>query len=133
MYLGEACRHIGCDHSTGFVHRFGSRKVRPGVGTQMIAAQDQPGRIETFLLSDAQDEGPKVGRGHARVATFVVHLIARRLDQNRHRPVTAHGKGNANDHRMRRTHRRYAPDFAGFPIARQMVERSGQHGKDGPS
>ena len=86
MELGEAGARKGVDHDLGFAQCLFGRQRLPGVGAEMVAAEDQPARVETDLPRDADHEITEARRRHAGVAAILVDLVAGCLDQNR-RPV----------------------------------------------
>src|SRR6185437_2061169 len=53
----------------------------PGVGTQMIAAEEDAPARQSRLVREAQHHVAELRRPQARVAAFLVHLIRGGLDQ----------------------------------------------------
>ena len=95
MNLGEAGFDIGPHHVARFAQRFVRRPALPGIGPEMIAAEDDPGEVDAFLAGQAFDESPEGSGRHAGVAAVLVHLVAGGLDQDRVVAVAMGGEHRA--------------------------------------
>ena len=67
----------------------------------MVAAQNDPARIDARLSGESFDEGAETRRRHAGVASVLVDLIAGRLDEDRPVAVAVGPKDRAQRLRMR--------------------------------
>ena len=96
---------IGGHHRFGLCQRGLGGQVPPRVRPEVIATKDYLLAREPHLIGDTVHLVAEGGRGQARVATFVVDLVAGRLDEHC-RPI---GGGLAygcfDHHRMCRAHR----------------------------
>ncbi len=89
----------------------------------MVAAEDQPARIESDLPRDAGHELPKPGRSHAGIAAILVDLVACRLDQNRGPVGHALQESGFDGERVGRADRRDADARAGMVETRKIRDR----------
>ena len=71
------------DHVARLPHRVARRPRLPGIGAEVIAAEDEPRGIDARLARQALDKQPKGRRRHAGIAAVLVDLIAGRLDEDR--------------------------------------------------
>src|SRR5690348_1790794 len=78
----------------------------------MVAAKDQSRGINPFLTRQLLDENPETGRRHAGIAAELIHLIARRLDQDRRVVIAIAGEDGAERLRVSGAPGRDAPRFA---------------------
>ena len=66
-----------------FIHRPGSRLALPGIGTQMVAAEDDALAGESDSFGDVVHESHEIARRHTCVAAELVHLVAGGFDEDR--------------------------------------------------
>ncbi len=81
--LTEPRLDVGRYHLPGPLHRNRRRLRGPGVGTQVIAAQQESLQRKRDSLRDPRHVFAKVRGQHSRVAAELVHLVGSRLDQYR--------------------------------------------------
>ena len=117
MQFGEAGPGVGVDHGFGPPHRLVRRQMLPRVGTKVIAAEDDPGRVETDARSDRLHESAEIGRRHAGVAALLVDLIAGRLDQDAPAGAKRQRQGGLDDDGMGGAYRRDAGPAVGQALA----------------
>ena len=89
--LGEAGLGIGADHGVGLGHGLLRREVPPGLGAEVVAAEDDRRAVEPGLVGEPVDHGHEVRGRLAGVAAVLVHLVRGRLDHQ----GAAEGAGEA--------------------------------------
>ena len=72
-----------------------------GFGPKMVAAENDPARIDARLPGETFDEGAETRRRHTGVAAVLVDLIAGRFDENRPVAVAMSPEDRAQRLRMR--------------------------------
>ena len=77
----ESGAHVSLHHQRGFAHGFRRRFMLPGIGAEMVTAEDEAGGGETAGCGDASDQAMKVLGRHAGVPAVVIDLVGRGLDQ----------------------------------------------------
>ena len=128
MKLGEAGPHKGVDHGFGLAKRLFGRQRLPGVGAEVVAAEDQPARLETDPPRDAGHEIAEARRRHASIAAVLVDLVAGRLDQNRGAVGHALQQGGFDGEGVGRADRRDADARAGMTETGKIRDGVGGHG-----
>ena len=83
MKLGEAGLRVRGDHGLGIRHRALGGKRFPGVGSEMIAAENDSIGVEPRPPRDGLDHAAKSKRSHSGVAAILVYLVASGFDQRR--------------------------------------------------
>jgi hypothetical protein len=81
MDLGKTGGDVVGDHCSGAAQRHRGRKVLPWIGTEMVAPENEPSRIEPDFAGDRFDEADEVGGPHAGIAALLVDLVTGRLDE----------------------------------------------------
>jgi hypothetical protein len=127
MDLAEAGACVGRDHRLGARDRFLRWQPLPRIRSEMVAAQDDPRRIEADPGCDRLDKTAEVRRRHAGVAPFLVNLVAGGLNKHAPRRSGAVHQGRLDDHRMRAADRRDAGHAFGQTLAHQRGQSSTSH------
>ena len=120
MQLEEPGPGIGRDHAFGLGHRRLGRKVAPGVGAKVIAAQHDLPLGTALLPRQIVHPRHKIGGRHAGIAAPVVDLVAGRLDQHGRARLAPVAQGGAQHDRMGGTDRGDAPWRSGPEKGRQI-------------
>ena len=108
VQLGEAGPGVGLDHHPRLGHGGLGAEALPGVGAEMVAAEDDAIEGKADAAGDGLDEVAEVGRRHAGIAAVLVDLVAGGLDQHRQAEPVGVAHGRLDDQRVRRTDRRNA-------------------------
>ena len=123
MDLAKACRHVLCDQDPGALQRDLRGLRLPAVGAEMVPAQEHPLGGQADLIGHAPHEVTETRGTHARVATVLVDLVGRRLDQRLAAGGTRVLQRSPQHQRMRRAHRVDADGFATTVAAHQVEQR----------
>ena len=115
MDLPKTGGNVGGDHLLGLGHCLIRRQIPPRTGTEMVTAQDDEALGATFLQRDLANECGKIRRPHAGIATAVVDLVARGLDQNGAVVGPAMPERCTQHGRVSRADRSHAPQLAIAP------------------
>ena len=84
----------------GLRHRGVGGQSRPGIGAEMIAAEDEGCGVEPALGREVADEVAEAGGRHPGIAAVLVHLVAGRFDQHRRAAPARMAQGGLEHHRM---------------------------------
>jgi hypothetical protein len=82
MQFGEAGTGVAVDHCLGPLHRLVGGQMFPWIGTEMIASEDQSGRVKADARRDAFHEFAEISGRHSSITALLVNLVAGRLDEN---------------------------------------------------
>src|SRR6187455_504137 len=105
MKLAEPRRDEQRHQLFGTAHRSRGDFLPPGVGTKVISAEPYPiGRVAD-AISDVMHKCPKARRRESGVATELIHLVGRGLDQQRRAARAGLAQRRLDHERMRRAQR----------------------------
>ena len=80
MDLAKARAHVLPHHHARALQGFTRRQGLPGIGTQVIPAQQHPLAGKSFFIRQREHEIAKLCGLESGVATVLVHLVGSRLD-----------------------------------------------------
>ena len=122
MDLAEARADIVLDQDFGPRHRLLGGQRLPGIGTEMVPAEQNAISRQAGAIGNAMDKVAEARRFHAGVAALLIDLVGRRLNQRERRSGPQDVAKRRLDHqRMRGTDGKYAARLAGL-VTRDEVE-----------
>ena len=122
VYLHEPRLDVAFHEAARLGHRGGGAFVRPADGAQVVAAQHDSINGNSRPFRNAGEIRGKVARLHARVAAELIHLVGRRLDEQR-RPVDVGLHHGGFEHQRMRAANRPDADGISATVAAQHVEQ----------
>ena len=103
----------------------------PWIGTKMITSKDHSRGVKTDARRDTLHKSAEISGRHAGIATLLVDLVARRLDQDSPVGATREQQGGLNDDRMSGANRCDTGSAVSQPFAHERREEP-SHGKGFP-
>ena len=120
--LAKAGAHVLGHHRAGLGQRDCSVLALPGVGTQVIAAENQLGAWQRGPLGETENEIAKRCRAHARITAVLIDLVGGGLDHGELAGVGSEPQRSFEHRRVCRAHRVHADRLAGL-VSRHDVEQ----------
>jgi len=125
MDFAEASGGEGGDHDFGVTHGIGCGEVAPGIGAEMIAAEDEGSGGKTGLVGDGFDEAAEAGWLHTGVAAVLIDLVAGGFNKKEAAIGDGLLGGGAKDERMGGADGWNAGGPVGWLVGEEALETSG--------